>query len=112
MKTREGLVSNSSTTSFIVYGARFDGKSDTADEIEGALWKMERAPELKDIDTHSGEEGYSFYIGRDWERIPDDETPRSFKQRTEEDIKTLLGAMGIDTSNLKFGIYSESWYNG
>ncbi len=67
MKTRQGFVSNSSTTSFTVYGISLDQStvnSELRDTIEGALYDAQKAGKFKNLDTHYGEEGYYFYFGR------------------------------------------------
>jgi hypothetical protein len=113
MKTREGFVSNSSTTSFIVYGASFSGNArEIGNKIEEALYDKDKPESWKGIDVHFGQECYSVYVGRDWKRIPDDETAKAFKERTEKDVREVLEKAGVSADKLHFGIHEESWYDG
>ena len=78
MKTRIGFVSNSSTTSFCIYGG------DVSEEILDKLY------DDKSLEVHSGQEGER-YAGISWCRIKDDETGLQFKARVQGLLKEAVG---------------------
>lgn len=97
MKTRNGFVSNSSSSSFCIYGA-----SVSADKVD------EEKIEQMGLEVHHGDsncyEG-SVYVGRSWSGIKDDETGAQFKKNVEGLLKELLEINKCST-------IEESWYNG
>jgi len=79
MKMRKGFVSNSSSTSFCIYGTT------VKDELEAKL------PEgLNYYYGDPNNEG-AIYIGKYWSDIGDDETGRQFKESVEKALEELLG---------------------
>jgi hypothetical protein len=96
MKIRNGFVSNSSTSSFLIYGKELSPEDATrlmgrecvdhweigGDDIREKLGKTC----LKIV---YGEE--STYLGCSWDSVSDDETGKQFKDRIEADVKKLLG---------------------
>lgn len=116
MKIRSGYVSNSSSSSFCIYGATFDyaelmekvEKFFTEDELE----ELEDDPYLleeklckkTDLAIFSSE-GESFWIGKSWADIGDDETGGQFKESVKEEIEKLLGP-DIDCDTYEEEIYS------
>jgi len=119
MKIRQGFVSNSSTSSFCIYGTVM-----TEDEIikrlksdHKALLLLSEQEELNVNfldDLFDVEEGDWFYesigwndihyIGRSLADIKDDETGIQFKNN----IKKILEKY-FDITDLKFGIHQESF---
>lgn len=97
MKIRNGFVSNSSTTSFCIYGISSDSIDEDVDDMEE---KIEEAG----LEIHSGEEGTK-YIGRSWRNIKDNETGLDFKHNIEKTIFDLFGKEKCYT-------IEEAWYNG
>lgn len=93
MKLRYGFVSNSSSTSFSIYGAIIEEESE-----EKTL-----------LDYYYGDpnsDDRSIYIGLEYSSMTDDETKRQFKERIEAEVKRLYG------NDIKCGSYEESYYNG
>jgi hypothetical protein len=104
MKTRTGFVSNSSTSSFLIYGVcfsrdqlrqKFPGlESNKEEENVGLGWALDNAVEkYKQLETHyqDGVYSYSFYVGSDPRTACGEETIRQFKDRTEKLIREACG---------------------
>jgi hypothetical protein len=108
MKIRPGFVSNSSTTSFLIYGACLDGHEFKYDEDKfDDLYEYLDSLDFKN--THlSIEHGFeSHYIGICPTEIGDDETGAQFKARVEAAIKKVLP----DYTG-KFEYYEEAFHDG
>jgi hypothetical protein len=78
MKTRQGFVSNSSTTSFLIYGVEVD--SDSVDALADTTG-------LEDF--YGGDCGGDF-IGRSWGEVGDDQTGGEFKAEVEAAVAKAL----------------------
>lgn len=132
MKIRNGFVSNSSSSSFCIYGVcveRGDEKHVFSDEIIKSIVaeQLDMVPrevsdetirnfdltEVDDLeyilaksigtDCWRGEE--AFYFGRKWCRIKDDETGAQFKQSIEEKLR------GAFKKEPKFETHDEVVYS-
>jgi hypothetical protein len=79
MKIRQGFVSNSSSSSFLIWGACHPRNVKISDEM---FEKLDNAMLLH---------GEGCYIGRSLMEINDNETGAQFKKRTEEDIEKIIG---------------------
>ena len=124
MKTRNGFVSNSSTTSFCIYGVcidlddireevrkNFNIKSDDGDVDYDEDYDeyqydnvIEDMAEKDGLECHSPYHDSTKYIGISWASIKDDETGREFKQRIEDTVKKF--------TDVECTTYEEAWYDG
>ena len=103
MKIRSGFVSNSSSSSFLIYGTVVD-QSNIPEDCDGYDYLEEK---LKDSDMviHSPSNYDCYYIGKSWETIGDDETGKQFKDRIEKVLKEKLG------NDIKCYTCSQAWYD-
>ena len=93
MKIKNTFISNSSTTSFLIYGAEIkDGDEEKAYGLG--------------LNVYYGDPmcGY-IYAGLSWDSIGDNETGLEFKQKVEGLIKQI-------DSNYKCSTISEAYYDG
>jgi len=123
MKTRNGFVSNSSSSSFCIYGAYIQ-KNDASEIVKKLKLEGSRDPcfrlgeyieSISDLKAHYGDcdwESYKVCLGLSWDKMSDSETMGAFKERVESEIRKSLGD-GIESGfDLGLGIHEEGWYNG
>lgn len=99
MKIRNGFVSNSSSSSFLIYGVRDEA-------IYNKVENGEITFKDKRIRTHCYSDGCAYYVGVSWDEIMDDETGKQFKETIKKEISDAWG------HEVKCGTFSESWYDG
>jgi len=100
MKIRSSFVSNSSSSSFLIYGTFIeDYKFDELNVKESDLKKSG----LEVISTPGDDDKY---IGLSWDATEDNETRLEFKDRVKNLIISSLG------KDMPLATYSEAWYDG
>lgn len=132
MKIRSGFVSNSSSSSFLIYGTILDQSElkelfftqiNDDPELQTQYTKDLLTEELDDdLDyfeimervssalppnfvIESPYDGDTFFIGRSWDSVGDDETGRQFKRSVEDTINALI-------ENRQYDTHTEAWYDG
>ena len=104
MKIRNGFVSNSSTTSFCIYGVTSDEEIYDDDDYKTYQKLMKLGISLfREPDSGTSYAGVSFST------IKDDETGKQFKERVEKILKEHLGKK---IEGLEFGIQEGGWRDG
>ncbi|MFC1454140.1 hypothetical protein ACFLQL_03070 [Verrucomicrobiota bacterium] len=109
MKKRNGFVSNSSTTSFCIYGTTTDDFDIPARHEDADLWEENVLEELQKLDDRFTCDHYpevAVYIGIPWSDIKDDETGKMFKEKIAAVLNKVIG---ID---VKCGTHIEAWRDG
>jgi len=108
-KFRTGFVSNSSSSSFLIYGAVISEDDITEEFFQKHLKEeypefstleelqdsdeydhaelVENIADKLDIDIHYGKDDQ--YLGYSWDTVGDDETGRHFKERIQNKLKEL-----------------------
>jgi hypothetical protein len=119
MKIRNGFVSNSSSSSFLIFGKSFDSVEDLnlteeqKEEFEidldsySLMEKIIPWNKKLNIEWHIMDYDDIIYIGQSWDQVRDDETGLQFKERTVKEINDLLGT-DFTVENLQ--TIQESWY--
>ncbi len=112
MKIRMGFVSNSSTTSFCIYGALL-----TVEEVAKRLGLPEKdahgaiydLAEKNNLSCYVPPDDYGeYYLGVDWPEIGDNETGAEFKKRVTKKLKEVFHL----TKAQKYATHSNGWYDG
>jgi hypothetical protein len=119
MKLRTGFVSNSSTTSFVMYGINipegdlYPNENDGDWEALDECWNL--AEKMKLDFHHASEEGWGYYIGKDFCKTKDGEIEveggeigEAFKKEIATKVEEFLKAVGYESS-YKFGIYARTY---
>jgi len=118
MKIRTGFVSNSSSSSFCIFGVYLD--SEEIDDVFGFEYDTE-SDDRKDDERWNKVESLGFdyygpndywdgyYIGVEVSECPDDQTMGDFKKSIIEKINAKAKNQ---LDQRAFSIMSQGWYNG
>jgi len=116
MKTRSGFVSNSSTSSFCIYGAFLTQKMSESEVREKcAAFIGKDCPEdfyeaLEDVATKLDlrvahvSESDCYYVGKNWPSIKDDQTAKQFKDEIQAAVNKVFGDVKCET-------HQEAYYS-
>lgn len=108
MKVRMGFVSNSSSTSFCIFGAMIEedairkllkkkagktGKEDSEeeDDYDDIYDEVDTLVSKYKLTSYTDYDGSGYYIGRELSTIKDDETGKQFKDGVREKLEELFG---------------------
>jgi hypothetical protein len=100
MKTRNGFISNSSSSSFLIYGIQLGSFEWTEEEYELTQTAEQMGLNVYDLD-------WATYLGLEWDQVQDNETGAQFKERVKNMLTELL-----KKEPTELGTYSEAWYDG
>lgn len=103
MKIRNGFVSNSSSSSFLIYGCsvsdgikqiintKLNNDNDDDYDSDDMYRNIEKIIKNTDLNVFADSEYEYFFIGKSWDEVKDDETGKQFKDSIIESIKSILG---------------------
>lgn len=129
MKIRNGFVSNSSSSSFLIYGITTDEAgipiSDLTEEalsVISCFEDIEKIKETRFVDNdNDGVEyicsklkidywhWYGFWFGKSWDKVGDDQTGKQFKEEIVEQLKKLIKPESKFWKTL--GTHKEAWHD-
>lgn len=127
MKTRLGFVSNSSSSSFLIYGvaldheqlmnflrsqgnefSRYKGEKVTLEDMEEMqLYELTEFLDIPrdsqlDVDVPPND---LVYIGISWDSVKDNETGKQFKNRVYKELRNI----GLKVEKGELSTHSEAW---
>src|ERR1035437_1771005 len=106
MKSRSSFVSNSSTSSFLIYGIIVSDLNFLTSDLDIDIDTMIEDLKL-DLVTHSPD-GDDTYVERSWDNVKDDQTGKQFKESVEADVTKLFKL--VNTPKCKTHEYA--WRDG
>ena len=126
MKIRNGFVSNSSSTSFCIWGVYVENGSSDEEKLKSYLLQQQKVKEylvkypdeddmyelldvadFKELYSVSGPDGDGIYLGREFASIRADETGAHFKESTQATVDKIFGE-----DVMKCCVQEESWRDG
>ena len=120
MKIRTGFVSNSSSSSFLIWGVRVDSgeftkfsaetedEEDEENEDPDALYNS--VDENGDL-MRTAYDNDEVYCGRCPSQCRDDETMGDFKERVQKEVGEIFAKYKVEGADLKFGWLEEAWHD-
>jgi len=116
MKKRNGFVSNSSSSSFLIYGIVIEpsellnaldiSKEEFEDKHSGSTYDLLDTI-MEDVDGFEWHDPWDdgCFIGASWSSVKDDETGAEFKTRVEKTLREKFGA------SLKYDTHEGAWHD-
>jgi len=96
MKVRNGFVSNSSTSSFLIYGVSMDIGYEEGEKLEEKASAV--GLEIHNLSSDNG----GFYMGKSWSSIEDNETGKQFKDKIEASIKNIVADPELKCETIEY----------
>jgi hypothetical protein len=111
MKLRFGFVSNSSSTSFSIYGVFLDDMDEVrkflnAKEEDDTYELIDALAEKNGLEYHCDPNDEGYYVGIPFTQIGDNETGREFKEKVAKKLKEVFGVTQPCSD------FTEGWYDG
>lgn len=106
MKIRNGFVSNSSSTSFCIYGMYIEDSNDL-----GELNEIEKLIHKVGLEIYYSYEDICVFIGKSWSSIKDEQTGKQFKDEIEEKLKKTFPDL-FKNFVIQLETYDECFYDG
>jgi hypothetical protein len=107
MKIRNGFVSNSSSSSFCIYGTyleSYDAVAELLEKLYPEKYNLNNTDAIEIVEDYCSENNLSLhsandssYIGRDYSEIGADETGKQFRESVDVAIKRILPDAHCDT---------------
>lgn len=124
MKIRHGFVSNSSSSSFLIYGVKLS--IDSMNQEEDIVGYFDSIFDEDNIFVCLRDDDYNLFIGRSWRDVKDTQTGLEFKNEVESIIRDKFSKIKWDDpeitkiieidkkclNDLNFTTHSKAWYNG
>ena len=107
MKIRKSFVSNSSSTSFSIYGVYLP-ENKVPEQFREQMYDDGA---FEGFSVNCPPDGDCFYIGKSPEKCRMDQTMGDFTASIRKDLTDALAKIGVDASSLDFSFYSDSWYD-
>ena len=116
MKVRTGFVSNSSSSSFLLYGISFSSLEELGIEVDREAEDFDGEYEMieevfKGLDVEMPCDYDTSYVGLSWSKVGDDETGAQFKARVKKLVTdAIVKAGGKEPTS--FYTCEEAWNDG
>jgi hypothetical protein len=111
MKIRDGFVSNSSSSSFCIYGICAEASELNAAGLEtDDLWGSIKLDDGSRLEVYEPCRMGTFYVGVSLSWIGGDETMNQFRERVRAMLTKKLGEKFMSEHNP--GVHAQGWYDG
>jgi hypothetical protein len=114
MKVRSGFVSNSSSSSFLIWGVYLSESKirellnlpEGGGEGGSVYSALDKRLVGTGLESHSPGYDSNHYIGLSWDKVKDDETGAQFKARVQEALTRIFG------TPVECNTHEDAWHDG